>query len=44
MVTVNDYLAQRDACWLGQVYDFSGLQTGGIIKEASCEYGKDNDK
>lgn len=31
VVTVNDYLAQRDAGWMGQVYDFLGMQTGVII-------------
>ena len=35
VVTVNDYLAQRDAGWMGQVYDFLGLTTGVIINEAS---------
>src|SRR5579884_1183499 len=31
VVTVNDYLAQRDAGWMGQVYNFLGMQTGVII-------------
>jgi preprotein translocase subunit SecA len=31
VVTVNDYLAQRDAEWMGQVYRFLGLTTGTII-------------
>ena len=35
VVTVNDYLAQRDAGWMGQVYDFLGLTAGLIINEAS---------
>ena len=43
MVTVNDYLAQRDAGWMGQVYDFLGLTTGVIINEASFVYDKDYD-
>lgn len=38
VVTVNDYLAQRDACWMGEVYHFLGLQTGVIINEASFIY------
>ena len=35
VVTVNDYLAQRDAGWMGQVYDFLGLSTGVIIGDES---------
>jgi len=38
VVTVNDYLAQRDACWMGELYDFLGLSTGIIINEASFLY------
>ncbi|HHX55166.1 MAG TPA: DEAD/DEAH box helicase, partial [Clostridiales bacterium] len=37
IVTVNDYLAQRDAEWMGQVYEFLGLTVGvahsGLTKE-----------
>ena len=43
VVTVNDYLAQRDAGWMGQVYDFLGLTTGVIVNEASFVYDKDYD-
>ena len=28
VVTVNDYLAQRDASWMGELYHFLGLSTG----------------
>lgn len=35
VVTVNDYLAQRDAGWMGEVYHFLGLSVGVIISEAS---------
>lgn len=35
VVTVNDYLAQRDAGWMGEVYHFLGLSTGIIINDAS---------
>src|SRR3989344_3048153 len=35
VVTVNDYLAQRDASWMGQIYSFLGLSTGVIIAEES---------
>lgn len=38
VVTVNDYLAQRDAGWMGQVYDFLGLKTGVIIADHSYIY------
>jgi preprotein translocase subunit SecA len=31
VVTVNDYLAQRDAEWMGQLYGFLGLTTGIIV-------------
>ena len=31
VVTVNDYLASRDAGWMGQVYEFLGLSVGCII-------------
>lgn len=38
VVTVNDYLAQRDAGWMGEVYHFLGLTTGVIIPEESYIY------
>ena len=38
VVTVNDYLAQRDAGWMGQVYDFLGLSTGVIMADHSFLY------
>jgi len=38
VVTVNDYLAQRDAGWMGQVYDFLGMQTGVILGDHSYVY------
>ena len=31
VVTVNDYLARRDAEWMGQVYNTLGLTTGNIV-------------
>lgn len=43
VVTVNDYLAQRDASWMGQLYDFLGMSTGVIINDASFVYDKDYD-
>jgi preprotein translocase subunit SecA len=38
VVTVNDYLAQRDAGWMGQIYGFLGLQTGVIVGDHSYVY------
>jgi preprotein translocase subunit SecA len=31
VVTVNDYLAKRDASWMGRVYEFLGLSTACIV-------------
>ena len=31
VVTVNDFLAQRDARWMGQIYEFLGLTVGCIV-------------
>lgn len=46
VVTVNDYLAQRDASWMGEVYHFLGMSTGVIINDASFVFDPtyDNDK
>jgi len=33
VITVNDYLARRDAEWMGPVYDFLGLTTGTILSD-----------
>lgn len=38
VVTVNDYLAQRDAGWNAPVYHFLGLSVGVIINQASFIY------
>lgn len=43
VVTVNDYLAQRDASWNGELFDFLGLSTGVIINDASFVYDKTYD-
>jgi len=37
LVTVNDYLAKRDAEWMGQVYRFLGLEVGCIQANMSPE-------
>ena len=41
VVTVNDYLAQRDAGWMGKLYHYLGLSVGVIINEASFRYNPD---
>ena len=40
VVTVNDYLAQRDAEWMGQVYKFLGLTVGCIVHDLNDEQRK----
>lgn len=35
LVTVNDYLARRDAGWMGEVYSFLGLTSAAIISDKS---------
>lgn len=35
LVTVNDYLARRDAGWMGQIFHFLGMTTSAMISEAS---------
>ncbi len=37
IVTVNDYLAKRDAEWMGQVYTFLGLTVGVILNDMESE-------
>lgn len=45
LVTVNDYLARRDAGWMGTVYHFLGLTTSAIISDKSFLYDPNfNDK
>ena len=54
IVTVNDYLANRDAEWMGQVYAFLGMTTGVVVAgqgyeakkaayEADITYGTNNE-
>ncbi len=38
VVTVNDYLARRDAQWMGQVYDFLGLSVGVLQHDSAYLY------
>ena len=35
VVTVNDYLAKRDADWMGQIYNFLGMTVGVIVPNLS---------
>jgi len=35
VVTVNDYLARRDAEWMGQIFSFLGLTTGVVVNSMS---------
>lgn len=37
IVTVNDYLAKRDAEWMGQVHEFLGLKVGVILNDLSSD-------
>jgi len=41
VVTVNEYLAQRDAGWMSQVYSFLGLSVGVIVADQSYVYNPD---
>ncbi len=46
IVTVNDYLAKRDAEWMGKVHEFLGLSVGVVLNsmnndERRAEYNKD---
>jgi preprotein translocase subunit SecA len=54
LVTVNDYLASRDAAWMGQVYKFLGMSIGTIVHgindadrkaayDADITYGTNNE-
>jgi preprotein translocase subunit SecA len=38
LVTVNDYLARRDAAWMGQVYDYLGITLGVITSGGAYVY------
>ncbi|MGD9823894.1 preprotein translocase subunit SecA [Desulfobacter sp.] len=40
IVTVNDYLARRDAEWMSQVYDFLGLTVGVILHDMDAQERK----
>ena len=40
IVTVNDYLAKRDAEWMGQVHEFLGLKVGVVLNSMNTEERK----
>mgnify|MGYP006378551171 FL=1 len=40
IVTVNDYLAKRDASWMGQVHEWLGLKVGVILNDMKSEERK----
>jgi len=42
VVTVNEYLAQRDAEWMGQIYRFLGLTVGVNLREKTTTNPKTN--
>ena len=45
VITVNDYLAKRDAEWMGKIFDMLGLSVGVLQHEASFIYNsEDNDE
>ena len=41
VVTVNDYLAKRDAEWMGQVHEFLGLKVGIILNSSTTDERRD---
>src|SRR6185503_18543813 len=41
VVTVNDYLARRDADWMGQIYRFLGMSVGVIVPNMTDQEKKD---
>ncbi|MDR2601800.1 MAG: preprotein translocase subunit SecA [Spirochaetaceae bacterium] len=42
IVTVNDYLAERDAAWMRPVYEYLGLNAGTILSDMDTERRKKN--
>jgi preprotein translocase subunit SecA len=42
IVTVNDYLAQRDSEWMGKIYKFLGLSVGLIIHDMKSSKRREN--
>jgi preprotein translocase subunit SecA len=42
VITVNDYLAQRDSAWMGRIYRFLGLEVGCIVHGLDDEERRNN--
>ena len=42
VVTVNDYLARRDAEWMGRIYNFLGLSVGVVVHGLTDQQRKDS--
>ena len=42
IITVNDYLANRDCKWMSELYEFLGLKTGVILSGQNIEDKKDS--
>ncbi|AGB42106.1 preprotein translocase, SecA subunit [Halobacteroides halobius DSM 5150] len=41
IITVNDYLAERDSEWMGQIYEFLGLEVGVILEDMELQARKE---
>ena len=41
VVTVNDYLARRDAAWMGQIYQFLGMSVGVVVSHQDPQEKRD---
>ena len=41
IVTVNDYLAKRDAQWMGKIHRFLGLTVGCIVHDLDADERRD---
>ena len=42
LVTVNDYLAKRDALWMGKIYDYLGVSVAALQHESALAYDSSN--
>ncbi len=41
VITVNEYLAKRDAVWMGEIYDFLGLKVACLVHDGALAYDSD---
>ncbi len=44
LVTVNDYLAKRDALWMGKIYDYLGVTVAALQHDSAIAYDSSNIK